>query len=69
MTGPEPLHVCLDLAPGTQPVRGRLRLPGKPDRGFAGWTELFAALEATLQTSGPGLRRDRDEGSSDARVL
>jgi hypothetical protein len=53
MTGPEPLHVSLDLAPGTQPVRGTLRSPGQPERGFAGWTELFAALEATLQTTRP----------------
>jgi hypothetical protein len=54
MTGSDPLHVCLDLAPGSHPVRGRLRLPGQPERGFAGWTELFAALEASLKTSLPG---------------
>jgi hypothetical protein len=40
-----------------------LRLPGQPDRGFAGWTELFAALEASLQASGPGEKPgEGDEG-------
>jgi hypothetical protein len=49
MPGPEPLHLCLSLVPGTAPVRGSIRLAGQPERGFAGWTELFAALEATLE--------------------
>jgi hypothetical protein len=60
MTGSESLHVCLDLAPGSHPVRGRLRLHGQPEQRFAGWTELFAALEASLQKSLPG----EEEGES-----
>jgi hypothetical protein len=37
--------------------------PGQPDLAFAGWTELFAALEATLQTAGPA----EDAGEADDR--
>ena len=46
--GSESLLVRLEFAPGQRPVRGCLSSPGRPDRGFTGWTELFAALEAVL---------------------
>jgi hypothetical protein len=58
-----PVHVVLELAAEREPVSGLLRSPGQPERSFLGWTELFAALEATLQASAAG----RGEVSSDPR--
>jgi hypothetical protein len=63
MTGPESLHLSLDLCPNARPVRGRLRLPGRPDRDFAGWTELFAALEAALASGRDGQLPDNSPTS------
>jgi hypothetical protein len=55
----EPLRVSLEFAPGAEPASGTVRAPGRPDRAFAGWTELFAALEATLH----GLRAEGDDAA------
>ena len=49
MTAREPLHIFLEFAAGAHPASGVLRSPGRPGRAFVGWTELFAALEATLR--------------------
>lgn len=53
MPDPQPLRVCVEFLPGAEPPRGRLCAPGRPDRRFAGWTELFAALEGALRTGAP----------------
>jgi hypothetical protein len=44
-----PLSVCVEFVPGGPPPKGTVSSPGRPDRPFSGWTELFAVLEGTLQ--------------------
>lgn len=41
---PDPLHLRIDLDRDIDPVSGRVSTGDGPVRGFAGWTELFAAL-------------------------
>jgi hypothetical protein len=47
MSGTEPLHLHVEIDPGVSPVSGRVTVGGD-ERPFTGWTELFAALQATV---------------------
>jgi hypothetical protein len=49
MVEPTPLRISLEFIPGAKPPAGRVSAPDDPDREFAGWTELFAALEQALR--------------------
>jgi hypothetical protein len=46
----EPLHIDLDLHHGE--VEGRAARTGGPEREFAGWVELLAALDQLIEPSG-----------------
>jgi hypothetical protein len=41
----DPLALRIDVDRDADPVRGRVWAGDGPGRGFAGWTELFAALQ------------------------
>jgi hypothetical protein len=64
-----PLRVSIEFVPGGQPPHGRLSAPGRPDRPFSGWTELFAVLDRTLQAEQTTNERNQpcSSTSSDAR--
>jgi hypothetical protein len=49
MVEPSPLRIFLEFIPGAVPPAGLVIAPDEPHREFAGWTELFAALEHALQ--------------------
>jgi hypothetical protein len=49
MVEPTPLRISLEFIPGAEPPTGLVIAPHEPTREFAGWTELFAALEHALQ--------------------
>jgi hypothetical protein len=50
MTSGVPLRICLEFMPGAQPVMGSVRCGVHPEREFAGWSELFAALESEVRS-------------------
>ena len=47
------LHIDLDLFVTDGDVEGRAATDGQPERPFAGWVELLAALDAII-ASGAG---------------
>jgi hypothetical protein len=47
-----PLHIDLDLHVHHGEVEGRAARTGGPEREFAGWVELLAALDALIEPSG-----------------
>jgi hypothetical protein len=47
------LHIDLDLHVNAGEVEGRAATDGQPERPFAGWVELPAALDAII-ASGAG---------------
>jgi hypothetical protein len=51
----EPLRISIELDPGTEPVAGRLTVPGAAPRDFVGWMELVHAIDrARLIAEGRG---------------
>lgn len=48
MSATEPLRLCVDVDRRVSPVSGRVTAPGASELAFAGWTELFAALQAAI---------------------
>jgi hypothetical protein len=41
----EPLRISIELDPGTEPVAGRITIPGAEPRTFVGWMELVHAID------------------------
>ena len=41
----EPLRISIELDPGTEPVAGRITVPGAEPRTFVGWMELVHAID------------------------
>jgi hypothetical protein len=62
MATSEPLRLSIALDRGVSPVSGRLTAGDCAERGFAGWTELFAALQAAIAA-------DRHEEEADAEAV
>jgi hypothetical protein len=58
----EPLRLSIAVDRGASPVTGRLIAGGGAERSFAGWTELFAALQVAIAA-------DEDEEEADAEAL
>jgi hypothetical protein len=48
VTASEFLHFQVDVDRNTAPISGSVQLDGAPAQPFAGWTELFAALEVAI---------------------
>lgn len=44
----EPLQLCVEVDRDVSPVTGRVAVACGPERRFAGWTELFSALQAAI---------------------
>ncbi|HEY7630571.1 MAG TPA: hypothetical protein VH817_07720 [Thermoleophilaceae bacterium] len=44
----EPLRLAIAVDRDVTPVSGLVTTPDGPERPFAGWTELFAALQAAI---------------------
>jgi hypothetical protein len=42
----DPAHILIELEPGAEPIRGRVRVAAEPPQPFTGWTGLFAVLRA-----------------------
>ena len=40
-----PLRISIELDPGTEPVAGRITVPGAEPRTFVGWMELVHAID------------------------
>ncbi len=53
MTVDEPLRISLELEPGSDPIRGRLRDQRGSESPFEGWLGLMGAVEAALAVSDP----------------
>jgi hypothetical protein len=66
MHSAEPLQLRIEVDRDRKPITGRVHTDGQPARCFAGWTELFAALDAAIE---PELaqRNDRDADSAQRR--
>jgi hypothetical protein len=62
MATSEPLRLSIALDRGVSPVSGLLTAGGSRPRGFAGWTELFAALQAAIAA-------DQHEEEADAEPV
>lgn len=63
-----PIRVLLELRPDRESLTGRVHRDGRPDREFAGWLGLMAALQAVVAgdtTSGgdAGTGGDHERGS------
>jgi hypothetical protein len=67
MPSAEPLQVRVEIDRGVLPISGRIAVEGVREEGFAGWTELCAALDAALARD--RARHATEEGSSDAQAL
>jgi hypothetical protein len=52
----EPLQVRIDVDREIVPISGEVRLDGVATRPFAGWTELFVALEAAITDARTAVR-------------
>jgi len=51
----EPLRILIELDPGTEPLAGRITVPGAEPRAFVGWMELVHAIDrARLSAEGRG---------------
>ena len=51
----EPLRISIELDPGTEPLAGRIIVPGAEPRAFVGWMELVHAIDrARLASEGRG---------------
>ena len=51
----EPLRISIELDPGTEPLAGRITVPGVAPRAFVGWMELVHAIDrARLSWDGRG---------------
>jgi hypothetical protein len=48
MSTTEPLRMRIDMDRGSAPVTGSVTADRGSERAFAGWTELFAALQAVI---------------------
>lgn len=49
------MRVVIDVDPQAEPIGGRVSSAEGPDVAFAGWLDLFQAVEAAL--SGDGSRK------------
>jgi hypothetical protein len=58
----DPLRLSIDVVRSVTPVSGTVATAGGAARAFAGWTELFAALQAIIVN-------DRPEGDPDAQNI
>ncbi|HEX6023456.1 MAG TPA: hypothetical protein VFZ00_15790 [Solirubrobacter sp.] len=47
-----PLRISIELDPGTEPVAGRIIVPGEAPRAFVGWMELVHAIDRARDSSG-----------------
>ena len=51
----EPLRISIEIDPGTEPLAGRITVPGASPRAFVGWMELVHAIDhARLSSEGRG---------------
>jgi hypothetical protein len=41
----EPLRISIELDPGSEPLAGRITVPGAAPRAFVGWMELVHAID------------------------
>ena len=48
-----PIRVVLEIDPDSNPVQGRFRAPGEPDRPFSGWLALAEAITAIHAATPP----------------
>jgi hypothetical protein len=48
----EPLLLRVEIDRDVSPISGRVVSDLGPERPFAGWTELFAALDTSVTTDG-----------------
>jgi hypothetical protein len=58
----ESLQLRVEVERGISPISGLVALERGPERPFAGWTELFAALEAAVAD-------DQEKEKTDAENL
>jgi hypothetical protein len=57
----EPLRISIELDPGTEPLAGRIIVPGEAPRAFVGWMELVHLIDrARLRWEGRGSGGDED---------
>jgi hypothetical protein len=56
-----PIELRVQVERDSSPISGRVALQPGADRPFAGWTELFAALEAAV-------RAEREKEGSDVET-
>ena len=47
----EPLRISIELDPGTEPLAGRIIVPGAAPRAFVGWMELVHAIDRARLSS------------------
>jgi hypothetical protein len=54
----EPLRISIELDSGTEPVAGRITVPGAAPRAFVGWMELVHAIDRARQSWDGGGEED-----------
>ena len=47
----EPLRISIEIEPGTEPIAGRITVPGAAPRAFVGWMELVHAINRARRPS------------------
>jgi hypothetical protein len=47
----EPLRISIEIEPRTEPVSGRITVPGAAPRAFVGWMELVHAIDGARHPS------------------
>ena len=50
----EALRISIEIDPGTEPVSGRITVPGAAPRVFVGWMELVHAIDRARHFLGEG---------------
>jgi hypothetical protein len=58
----DPLPLRIDVDRDADPVSGRVWAGDGPERSFAGWTELFAALQDAVANHEEPCRRTTEAG-------
>ena len=51
----EPLRISIEIEPGTEPIAGRITVPGAAPRAFVGWMELVHAIDSARHAASEDL--------------
>ena len=61
------IPITIEIRPEDGPMAGRLCAPGQPDRSFASWLELMAALREVVERERPESQDEAPWGPEEGR--